>query len=124
MELNRLAQMHCSLQSHFGRAAARFDGQSAAAKIQSGEMSVTDIDLAALGKDVMAGFSEEEAQVFMNTIMSDPSAIANLASTIAPGYNIDPSQIMQAMAGSGGMSGDLPAQLMSMMMQQQMSGGN
>lgn len=128
LELNRLCQMHCSLFSKIpGTALEKIQSisQDLAAKVQSGQLNLQDIDMASLGQDVVAGLSEEELQGLMSGVLSDPSAIANLASSMAPGSGLDASVLAQAVSGGGlppGMAGQSPAQLVSMLMQNQVSG--
>lgn len=124
-KLNRLCQMHVSLfsrvpESMLGKIQTLSNDLSV--KIAQGEVNFQDLDLASIGQEVVSGMTEEEMQTFMTSIMSDPSAIANLASTMAPGgQGVDPAMIAQVMGGAG-ISQDLPAQIMSMMMQQSMGG--
>ena len=124
LELNRLCSMYISLFSRIPSNALERIQQTAdelAMKVSSGSVSFQDLDLAKIGEEVVSGMSEEDMQGFMNGVLSDPAALAQLAASIAPVQGMDPSIIMQAMNGGGGMSEDLPAQLMSMLMQQQMN---
>ena len=84
LEMNRLAQMHCSLFSKIPEGAmGRIQSVSndLAAKLQSGQLNMNELDLASIGQDVVAGMSEQELEGFMQSVLSDPAAIANLASS-------------------------------------------
>ena len=123
LELNRLCSMYISLFSRIPSDALNKIQKTAdelALKMSSGAISMEELDLMKIGEEVVSGLSEEDMQGFMNGVLSDPTALAQLASSLAPVQGMDPSTILQAMNG-GGVSNDLPAQLMSMMMQQQMN---
>ena len=129
LELNKRCQIYISFFSRIPSNALNLIQSKADAlsqQLKSGATSVQDLDLAKIGEEVVSGMSEEDMQSFLHGVLSDPAAIAELASSIAPESGLDPSMIMQAMASGGGegaMSADLPAQLMTMLMQQQMGGG-
>ena len=99
--------------------------QSIAARIQSGEMSPADLSpekLTEIGQDVVDGLSEEEIKAFTDNILSDPSALQELASSLTGGVGGDPMALATALMGSGGGGGNpmaLAMQMMSGMTQQE-----
>ena len=103
LELNKLSQMCVGLFSQIPSATLDRIQQTAmalAGKISSGELSAGDLDLSSIGQEVVDGLSEEEIASFTENLLSDPSALANLASGMAgtSGLNIDPVTMAQAMA--------------------------
>ena len=126
LELNKLAQMHCGLFSKMP--STTLDRIQHAAltlqnKLDSGEMNLTDINLASIGQEVFEDLSEEEINAFSENLLSDPSAIANLASGLAAGSDIDPMRMVQTMmangaAGGGGDQFNAIAMAMQMLQQQ------
>lgn len=130
LELNKLAQMYCGLFAKIPDATLeriQTMAQSIAARIQSGEMSPADLSpekLTEIGQDVVDGLSEEEIKAFTDNILSDPSALQELASSLTGGMGGDPMALATALMGSGGGDGNPMALAMQMMSGMTQQGGN
>lgn len=126
LELNKLSQMYVGLFSKIPSTTLDRIQQTAvtlAGKISAGEMTPADLNLASIGQEVVDGLSEEEINAFTENLLSDPTALANLASGFAAGSGVDPMQMAQSMmAGQGGV--DAGAMAMAMQMLQQQSPSN
>jgi hypothetical protein len=64
-------------------------------KIQNGEMTLADLDLNQLGKDVVDGLDQAEIEQFTSNIMQDPAVLQNLCANMMGGTGMD----MNAMMG-------------------------
>ena len=128
LELNKLSQMCVGLFSRIPSATLDRIQQTAvtlAGKISSGELAAGDLDLSSIGQGVVDGLSEEEIASFTENLLSDPGALASLASGMldTSGLNIDPAMMAQAMAGNG-QGGDAIAMAMQMIQGQGYSTNN
>ena len=128
LELNKLSQMCVGLFSRIPSATLDRIQQTAvtlAGKISSGELAAGDLDLSSIGQSVVDGLSEEEIASFTENLLSDPGALASLASGMADtsGLSIDPAMMAQAMAaGQLGGGGGADAIAMAMQMIQGQGG--
>ena len=127
LELNKLAQMYVGLFSKIPSTTLDRIQQTAvtlAGKISAGEMTPGDLNLASIGQEVVDGLSEEEISAFTENLLSDPSALANLASGFAASSGIDPMQMAQSMMSGQGGGAEASAMAMAMQMLQQQQGGS
>lgn len=127
LELNKLAQMYVGLFSKIPSTTLDRIQQTAvtlAGKISAGEMTPGDLNLASIGQEVVDGLSEEEISAFTENLLSDPSALANLAAGFTASSGVDPMQMAQSMMGGGqGGGAEASAMAMAMQMLQQQGGG-
>ena len=123
LELNKLSQMHVGIFSRIPDTTLdriQQMAQTIAERIQSGEMSPTDLSpamLTEIGQDVVDGLSEEEMRAFTDNILRDPTALTQLASNLTGGMN--PADLASAFMGGAGGGGDMLSMAMQMMQQQQ-----
>jgi hypothetical protein len=88
LEMNRFAQLYEGLFTKIPTNTLNKIQSTAmdlAARIQKGEMTLADLDLNRLGKDVVDGLDEGEIEQFTNNIMQDPSVLQNLCASMMGG---------------------------------------
>jgi len=101
LEMNRYSQLYEGLFSKIPSNTLNKIQSTAvklAARIQKGEMTLADLDLNQLGREVVNDLDEGEIEEFTNNIMADPTVLQNLCASMMGGSGID----MNAMMGMMG----------------------
>ncbi len=108
-EMNRYAQMHCSLFTKIpSNCMSKIEttAMDLADKINSGTMTMGDLNLAEIGQSVVSGLSEQELQEFTQTVMGDMGMLQNLCSTMGGEMGVDHQTLMQSAGMVAGMMGN------------------